>query len=199
MKKYSIVIGILFLFFSVSLVFGQQKYQTDSNTIHVKIGNPPAGTAGCWPTTGIISQGPLGSSSHAEIQLKGGGESVDIANNTGTPVYSTLDGTAKVFDCDGKGVCDGGYGNLIKVSPTSVGATLAYYAHLSAILVGEGAKVKKGQLIGYMGATGRVSGPHLHFELRGLRLAPPNVPQSIIPATCNGAGCAPASVSSESC
>lgn len=58
----------------------------------------------------------------------------------------------------------GGYGNLIKIHHNSTYTT--YYGHLSQILVKTGQKVKRGQLIGRVGATGHVTGPHLHFEIR---------------------------------
>lgn len=198
MKKTLLGLSFAFslLLTSSGIVLAQQ-YQTDSNTVRTRVGNATEASA-CWPTSGIVSQGPLGITSHAGIQLRGGGEAVDIAALTGTPIYSTFDGTAKVFDCTGKGVCDGGYGNLVKIAPSGSPGALVYHAHMSAIAVADGAKISKGQILGYVGETGRAQGAHLHFELRGLQLSPPNVPQSIIPATCDGI-CAPPSVSSDGC
>lgn len=199
MKKLLLQLSLVLILASTTpcFAFAQQQYQTDSNLVRTKVGNATEASA-CWPTSGIVTQGPLGITSHASIQLRGGGEAVDIAAATGTPVYSTFEGTAKVFDCTGKGVCDGGYGNLVKIVPSTSPAALAYHAHLSAIAVADGAKITKGQVIGYVGATGNASGAHLHYEFRGLRLTPPNVPQSIIPATCDGV-CVPTSVSSGGC
>ncbi len=57
-----------------------------------------------------------------------------------------------------------GYGRLI-ILDHGQGIT-SYYAHLDKILVREGAQVKRGDLIGKVGETGKVTGPHLHFEIR---------------------------------
>jgi murein DD-endopeptidase MepM/ murein hydrolase activator NlpD len=57
-----------------------------------------------------------------------------------------------------------GYGNLVVIEHGTQWATL--YSHLDKILVHEGAAVKRGQVIGLVGRTGRASGYHLHFELR---------------------------------
>ena len=58
----------------------------------------------------------------------------------------------------------GGYGNLIQIAHAN--GYLTFYGHLSKILVHQGQHVHRGQLIGKVGATGRVTGPHLHFEIR---------------------------------
>ena len=58
----------------------------------------------------------------------------------------------------------GGYGNLIQIAHGN--GYITFYGHLSKILVKQGDKVRRGQLIGRVGATGRVTGPHLHFEIR---------------------------------
>jgi murein DD-endopeptidase MepM/ murein hydrolase activator NlpD len=58
----------------------------------------------------------------------------------------------------------GGYGNLVVVRHRLGFET--WYAHLSSIAVGAGASVNGGTIIGYVGSTGRSTGPHLHFEVR---------------------------------
>ncbi|MEP9402679.1 M23 family metallopeptidase [Sphingomonas sp. VNH70] len=83
---------------------------------------------------------------------------VDIPGPIGTPVYATADGIIS------RAERAGGYGNLIEVNHGKGIATR--YGHLSKILVSEHARVKRGQLIGLMGSTGRSTGSHLHYEVR---------------------------------
>lgn len=83
---------------------------------------------------------------------------IDLSAPTGTPIYATADGTvsmAKYF---------GSYGNYIQIEHG--GEMQTRYAHLSQISVPDGSRVTKGQLIGYVGSTGRSTGPHLHYEVR---------------------------------
>lgn len=82
---------------------------------------------------------------------------IDIKGNYGTPVYAAADG---VITLAGK---NGGYGNTIKIKHSNSYETL--YGHLSEIHVNEGETVKKGDLIGAIGSTGRSTGPHLHYEI----------------------------------
>lgn len=194
MKKIIITFFTLLVLIIVPSAFAQ--LQSESNEVRTRVGNPPEGTAGCWPTSGYISQGPSGSASHAGVQSRGGGPAIDIASSTGTPLYASTNGTVKVFDCTGKGVCDAGYGNLVKLVPDSSPNALIYYAHMSVISVNDGQKVTTGQQLGLMGATGNVTGPHLHYEFRGINLEPPNIPQLVTPLTCNGFDCVPSQVTS---
>ena len=83
---------------------------------------------------------------------------VDIAHNTGDPVYSAFDGVVK--ECQ----YVNGYGNKITVQHEDNIETI--YAHLSKFEINVGDTVKKGDLIGRVGSTGRSTGPHLHFEVR---------------------------------
>jgi LysM repeat protein len=87
---------------------------------------------------------------------------VDIAAACGTPVYAAAAGT--VILSDGVGY-NGGYGKYIKIQHPNGVITL--YGHSSKLLVDAGEKVDQGQLIMLMGTTGRSTGCHLHFEVRG--------------------------------
>lgn len=117
-----------------------------------------------WPTVGTISSKfgsrtvKIGSSNH---------QGVDIANAKGTEV-NAADGGTVIYAQNSKN----GYGNLIKIQHDNGAVT--YYAHLSEILVSVGDKVAQGDLIALMGATGNVSGPHLHFEIRPNGITPVN-------------------------
>jgi len=84
---------------------------------------------------------------------------LDFPAAAGTPVSAAGAGTVSFA-----GFNDGGYGNLVVVTHRLGFET--WYAHLSSIAVGAGAPVAAGSLVGAVGATGRVTGPHLHFEVR---------------------------------
>ena len=84
---------------------------------------------------------------------------MDFTAETGTEVYATGDGRVVKRQSDAWG-----YGNHIIVNHGHGYTTV--YAHLSRFAVGNGTKVKRGQLIGYVGSTGRSTGPHLHYEVR---------------------------------
>jgi murein DD-endopeptidase MepM/ murein hydrolase activator NlpD len=83
---------------------------------------------------------------------------VDIPGPIGTPIYATADGIV------GRTGWIGGYGNMIELEHGK--AIQTRYGHLSAINVAPGTRVKRGQLIGLMGSTGRSTGSHLHYEVR---------------------------------
>jgi murein DD-endopeptidase MepM/ murein hydrolase activator NlpD len=83
---------------------------------------------------------------------------IDLAASTGTPVYATADGLVEMAQWYSS------YGNYIQIGHGNDMETR--YAHLSRIVALEGSWVKKGDLIGYVGSTGRSTGPHLHYEVR---------------------------------
>ncbi len=91
---------------------------------------------------------------------------IDLAAPTGTPVYATADGVV------GRADFYASYGLYISISHGAAMETR--YAHLSRLAVATGDTVKKGDLIGYVGSTGRSTGPHLHYEVRvdGLAVNP---------------------------
>lgn len=85
-------------------------------------------------------------------------EGLDYSADIGTPVYATGDGTVI------KAGWDGAYGNAIDIDHGY--NYLTRFAHLSQINVKPGQKVKRGDLIGKVGNTGKSTGPHLHYEVR---------------------------------
>lgn len=91
---------------------------------------------------------------------------LDIANLPGTPVMAAAQG--RVVEAGWKG----GYGLVVRIRHKYGFETV--YAHLRQILVYEGQKVERGQIIGRIGSTGRATGSHLHFEVRigGVRVDP---------------------------
>jgi murein DD-endopeptidase MepM/ murein hydrolase activator NlpD len=82
---------------------------------------------------------------------------VDLANNQGTPIYAARSGKVTV-DTYGST-----YGYYVTINHGDGYSSL--YAHMTRSVVDKGDTVKKGQLIGYMGSTGRSTGPHLHFSI----------------------------------
>ncbi len=92
-----------------------------------------------------------------------GWNGVDLGAARGTPVYAAAAGI--IIIARANGAWNGGYGNYIVITHDNASQTL--YSHLQSAVVGFGQTVAKGQLIGYVGTTGRVTGAHLHFEVRG--------------------------------
>lgn len=96
---------------------------------------------------------------------------IDLAAPTGTPVYATADGVV------GRADWYSSYGLYISINH---GASMeTRYAHLSRLAVAAGDNVKKGDLIGYVGSTGRSTGPHLHYEVRVEGLAVNPIPYMV--------------------
>lgn len=105
-----------------------------------------------WPVDGQVSD-PFGRNSGREH------DGIDIRASLGTPIHSAADGRVIYSGDELKG-----YGNLVIVRHEGCWATV--YAHNEKNLVDKGDFVTQGQVIAWVGNTGRTSGPHLHFELR---------------------------------
>jgi murein DD-endopeptidase MepM/ murein hydrolase activator NlpD len=86
-------------------------------------------------------------------------QGIDFGAPKGTPIFAAGNGTIEEMDWKN------GYGNYVKVRHNGTYETA--YAHISKFASGlhRGSKVKQGQVIAYVGATGRATGPHLHFEI----------------------------------
>lgn len=110
------------------------------------------------PVEGVRLSSDYGMRNHPVIGGRRAHKGVDLAGPTGTPIYATADGlveTAKNFSS---------YGLYVRIEH---GARLeTRYAHMSRLAVAAGERVKKGDIIGYIGSTGRSTGPHLHYEVR---------------------------------
>jgi murein DD-endopeptidase MepM/ murein hydrolase activator NlpD len=85
-------------------------------------------------------------------------QGVDIRGPLGTPIYATADGVIS------RSEWANGYGNLIEINHGNGIETR--YGHLSRLIAQPNERVKRGQLIGLMGSTGRSTGSHLHYEVR---------------------------------
>jgi LysM repeat protein len=103
------------------------------------------------PVSGTINSrfGPRGASFH---------DGIDIAAPEGTPIRAIEAGEV-VYSDELRG-----YGNIVIVR--HAGGLVSVYAHNQANLVREGQQVARGEVIAKVGSTGRVTGPHLHFEIR---------------------------------
>ncbi len=119
------------------------------------------------PVNGVLTS-RFGPRMHPVLKTVRIHKGVDWAAPVGTPVYAAFSGKIK-FAGDA-----GSYGNLVKISHS--GGRETRYAHMNKFASGakKGRKVKAGDIIGYVGTTGRSTGPHLHFELyRGKRAVDP--------------------------
>jgi len=92
---------------------------------------------------------------------------LDFSAPTGTPIYATADGEVQIagFNTDG-------YGNKVVINHGYGFQTL--YAHMVRVIARVGQSIKRGEVIGYVGSTGKSTGPHLHYEVikRGTKVDP---------------------------
>jgi murein DD-endopeptidase MepM/ murein hydrolase activator NlpD len=126
-----------------------------------------------WPVDGVLM------SSYGERTDPFSGEGayhngIDISAPAGTPAHVAADGVVVFADRSG------GYGRLVIVDHGNGFET--YYAHLSRFEVVPGQEIRQGELVGAVGASGRVTAPHLHYEVR-LRKAPVNPYRYLTPIT----------------
>lgn len=110
-----------------------------------------------WPVTGFVSSSFGGRTS----PFSRGGQfhkGLDISNRMGTPVVAPAEGTVTMAGRDGA------YGNSVEIDHG--GGIVTKYAHLQRATVKPGQWVRRGEVIGHIGMTGRTTGPHLHYEVR---------------------------------
>ena len=110
------------------------------------------------PAAARVSVPSRGMRTHPVLGGRRSHKGVDLSAPTGTPIYATADGYIS------KAEWFSSYGKYVSIEH---GANLqTRFAHMSDIAVTAGSRVKKGDIIGYVGSTGRSTGPHLHYEVR---------------------------------
>lgn len=133
----------------------------------------PDGEIAAPPVSRSVARSSAGATSYAGYFLRpiAGGvrtqgvhgyNAVDLAAAVGTPVVASAAGEVIVAK---EGGWNGGYGSYVVIKHANGTQTL--YGHESSVIVGVGQSVVQGQVIGYVGATGKATGPHVHFEIRG--------------------------------
>lgn len=135
------------------------------------ISNPPRGGGGSV-LSGYFTN-PLPGA--ILTQALHGWNGVDLGAARGTPVYAAAGGVVIISR---NGGWNGGYGTYIVITHANGAQTL--YSHLKSSVVAFGQSVLQGQIIGYVGATGIATGPHLHFEVRGAANPFRNCPTSAV-------------------
>ncbi len=110
------------------------------------------------PVDGVTLTSGFGMRNHPILRRRARHNGVDLAAPRGTPVYATADGVVEMAQWFSS------YGNYVQIEHG--GAIETRYAHLSSYTVRAGEEVQIGDLIGYVGSTGRSTGPHLHYEVR---------------------------------
>ncbi len=113
-------------------------------------------TPSIWPVHGWLSAG-YGMRSDPFTGERDFHPGLDISADRGTPIYATAAGRVEVA------APSGDYGNLVVIDHGF--GLVTRYGHLSKFGVWHGRAVKRGDIVGYVGATGRATGPHLHYEV----------------------------------
>ncbi|HKW01877.1 MAG TPA: peptidoglycan DD-metalloendopeptidase family protein [Vicinamibacterales bacterium] len=128
-------------------------------SVKTKVDNQQAlarATPSIWPIAGWLSSG-YGNRADPFTGQPDFHAGLDISADKGTPVRATADGVVELA------AYNGNYGNCIMISHGfGIGTR---FGHLSGYAVGVGQKVKRGDVIGYVGSTGRATSSHLHYEI----------------------------------
>lgn len=151
-----LIVGQIVIVPNVDMV--QEEAKKPTKSVAKKTTNSTASSSGSsnWmikPSSGYRSQGIHGYNG------------VDLASPVGTPIYAAAGGTVIISKSDDG--WNGGYGNYVVIKHSNGAQTL--YAHMNSVAVGSGETVAQGVQIGTVGNTGKSTGAHLHFEVRGAK------------------------------
>lgn len=140
---------------------GFYRFEGDANSVgwYDRDGNSAARTLIRTPISGARLSSSFGMRKHPISGYNAMHRGVDFAAKTGTPIIAAGSGVVKMAGWKGS------YGRYIRIRHNATYDTA--YAHMSRIASGitAGARVQQGQVIGYVGSTGRSTGPHLHYEI----------------------------------
>jgi len=115
------------------------------------------------PMVAVAITSGFGMRDHPILHMRRQHQGIDLAAPRGTPVYATADGIV------GMAQWYSSYGNYVQIEHG--GDMETRFGHLTSFTVQAGDAVHKGDLIGYVGTTGRSTGPHLHYEVRVANVA----------------------------
>jgi len=110
------------------------------------------------PVEGFRLTSGFGMRTHPVLGGRRAHKGIDLASPIGTPVHAAADGIVSRADWFG------GYGLFVSIEHG--GQIQTRYGHMSRLNVAAGQRVRKGDVIGFIGTTGRSTGPHLHYEVR---------------------------------
>lgn len=134
------------------------RWQSMDGGTAVSTATPTVSIPSRMPVDGARMSSGYGTRIHPVLGGRRGHKGIDLAGPTGTPIYATADGVVSRADWFSS------YG--LYVSLEHGGSLQTRYGHMSRLNVAAGQRVKKGEIIGYMGSTGRSTGSHLHYEVR---------------------------------
>lgn len=138
------------------------KKSAESNTYkpaHPELveGARPAGAPAGLPLAAFRLTSTYGPRLHPVLGIMRNHKGLDLAAPEGTPIRATADGTVA------RAAWAGGYGLMVELSHGN--RTETRYGHMSRLAVLPGQRVAQGEVIGYVGSTGRSTGPHVHYEI----------------------------------
>ena len=119
--------------------------------------NPPSDASWVMPVSGRLTS-PFGMRKHPVLGIVRMHNGIDMACDTGTPIYATRAGTVTAASYQA-----GGAGNYVSINHLDGFASI--YMHMTHYVVQKDQTVSAGQIIGYVGSTGISTGPHLHFGI----------------------------------
>ena len=141
-----------------TLLFSSWKSLDNGTGIAMPAARPTVSVPSRSPLANLTMTSGFGMRNHPILGGRRNHKGIDLAAPTGTPVYAPADGLLARADWFSS------YGNYIQIEHG--GELQTRYGHLSGFAVHAGERVHKGDLIGYVGTTGRSTGPHLHYEVR---------------------------------